>query len=173
MQTDGETPRIVTKSAYAALRGCTPAYVSKLISQRKLRPPALTEFGQVDVALANAMLGAPAPQIQPGASAPPPPDDPKDAAYAEARRRREVANAEKAEVELAELNGRLVDRAAVEREIAEQISRLRDAMLMVPREIAAQCAALDDERAIEALATLAIKRALTTMARQAELENAA
>lgn len=162
MQLDPVTSATVPKIAYAAIRGCTPAYISKLIKQGKLRAPALTPEGRIDVSAANAMLGAPMPQLQPLTSYPARDADPGDdaEAYAASRAKREAANAEKAELELAELRARLVDKAEVDREVADLVSGLRDAILMVPREVADHCAGLEGP-AIEGVMMLALKRVLT------------
>lgn len=165
-----EPSRIVTKGAYAAIRGCSAPYISKLIREGKLRAPALTPEGRIDVELANAMLGTPAPQLQPIATTPGPTED---TGYAESRARREAALAERAELDLAEQRGRLVDKSAVDREIADLIRSLRDAILLIPREVAAHCAQLTDERAVEATILLALKRAMQDQAERAELPDAA
>ncbi|MCW3477354.1 hypothetical protein [Limobrevibacterium gyesilva] len=171
MNARSEQPNVVKKGSYAEHRGCSAAYISKLIRLGKLAPPAVTPDGLIDVALADAMLGPASPQLSAGRDPAPRPDPDGDAdaeAYASSRARREATNAKRAELELAELEGRLVDRAAVQREVEEMVRSLRDRVLNVPRDIAASVATMTDERAIEARITLALKAALTEAADETE-----
>lgn len=157
-------PATLTKTEYAKLRGCTGPYIWKLIKRGQLYPPAVRSDGMIDVAAADAMLGPAVPALKPlVAEKPvvtPEPTELDPSSYAANRARREAANARIAELELDELNGELVRRDVVEREIADQIGGLREAIMMVPREIAGQCALLGDERKIEAAITAALKRVL-------------
>lgn len=76
------------------------------------------------------------------------------------RLRKMAADAQLAELALARQKGDVLDAGQVEAE-QEHIARLvRDRILQVPREIAADCARLSDEIAIEATITLALRRAL-------------
>lgn len=158
-------PVTISKAQFARRRGCTDGYISKLIRTGKLRPPAVTPDGRIDIEAADAMLGQPAQQPMPTStiddspvSPPEPTEEISPLSYAANRARREAANAKIAELELGELNGELVRRDVIGKEIADEIGGLRDALLMIPREIAGQCAMLADERAIEAVMTLALKR---------------
>lgn len=76
------------------------------------------------------------------------------------RLRKMAADAQLAELELGRQQGKLLDAARVEAEQEDIARRLRDRLLQVPREVAADCARLGEETAIEATITQAIRRAL-------------
>ena len=105
---------ILSKSQYAAHRGCAPSYITKLIGLGKLAPPALLASGKIDVAAADLMLGDPSPSIT-AAAAPslPPPSSPDQPVYAAERARREAAEARLAEIKLATREGAILDADAV------------------------------------------------------------
>ena len=84
--------------------------------------------------------------------------------YAIARARREAAQASRAELELRTRTGDLVERAAVDRALADIFVALRDAILAVPRELAAQLASIGTEHGIETALTTALKAALDRQA---------
>lgn len=187
---------VVTKSEFARLRGCSPAYVSKLIRTQRLASPALRPDGKIDLALAASMLGGAAPQMQAVPRAPAdaawvivtrngtlsvpraPTGAAPDAAtsasasggadtdYADARARRETANARLAELTLAETERRLIDRDAAERDYEDRARRFRDRILAVPAEVAADCVGLDDARVIEARMEAGIETALLDLAKE-------
>ena len=156
--------QIGTKSAYARHRGCTPGYIGELIRKEKLRFPALLADGRIDFDLADAMVGPPSPR---------PPsshdttiarynsDDIVDAEdYATARARREAANATLAELELAEAEGRLIDRAAAERDYNARVVMLRDRMMELAARVADDLAGMGDASTVEAYLIPAIEAAL-------------
>lgn len=104
---------VVRKGEYAAHRGCSAAYVSKLIKLGKLAAPALLADGRINVILADQMLGAPggaeAESLVPVAV----PGDPDAPVYSVERARREKAQAALAELQLQERQGRLLHADAV------------------------------------------------------------
>jgi hypothetical protein len=79
-----------TKAEYAAHRGCSRAYVSKLIREGKLAAPALMADGKVNFILADLSIG------QPSSASVGAPN------FAEERARREAAEATLAEMKLQE-----------------------------------------------------------------------
>lgn len=65
--------------------------------------------------------------------------------YEEARRRRELAEAQKAELQLAELQGDLIRTADVRAAYAKRAAGLREALLQIPARLAAVVAAEGDQ----------------------------
>lgn len=92
--------------------------------------------------------------------------EPEDGSFAAERRRKMAADATLAELELGRQRGDLVPAAAAEATQEDIARRLRDRILQVPREIAADCAKLGEERAIEATVTAALKRAMDDFAQE-------
>ena len=110
----------------------------------------------------------------PSSAAPPGTDSPtqdghsssgQGSAYWDARTRREQAEAEKAEIQLKELNGELVKRDAVHRAAYEAGRLLRDMILAIPGTVASDLAALVDSREIEIRLADELRKALDQVAR--------
>src|SRR5688572_12278363 len=107
----GETVKatgVVSKSAYAQHRGCSPAYVSKLIKIGKLAAPALMPDGKINVILADQMLGAATETAQPSL---PTEGGAGGSNYSTARAGREQAEAELARLKLQEKRGEVLSRS--------------------------------------------------------------
>ena len=85
--------------------------------------------------------------------------------YWDAKTRREVAEASKAELQLEEMAGRLVRREAVERAAYEAGRLLRDMILSVPSKLAGEIAGLKDPQAIEARMRDELRKVLDDLAR--------
>lgn len=86
----------------------------------------------------------------PGTAPPPPTATPApDTGYSGARARREMADAEKAELETAKLRGSMVMREDVDRAIFEIARELRDRLTTSARRIAAEVASLATAEACE------------------------
>lgn len=81
------------------------------------------------------------------------PAAPATTGYQDARTRREQAEAEKAEIELAKMAGRLIDRAPAVQAVYDAFHALRDAILAAPRRVAPQCIGINDSRELEHLIT--------------------
>lgn len=118
---------VVSKKDYAAHRGCSAAYVSKLIRLGKLAAPALMADGRINVTLADQMLGAPTSDEQdllPGRG------DLAGPNYAVERARREAAEAQLAEMKVAQRMGEMFPRqvigAAAEAVFARALARFMD-----------------------------------------------
>lgn len=92
--------------------------------------------------------------------------EPEDGSLAAERRRKMAADATLAELELGRQRGELIPASATEAAQEDIARRLRDRILQVPREVAADCARLGEERAIEATITAALKRAMDDFARE-------
>lgn len=126
--------RLMTKGDYARYRSWkSPSQVSNLIRDGKLRAPALRPDGLIDVDYADAMLArqldpARMRTVAPVAASVLPASD-LDAVisgretYPEAKRRKELAAAELAEMDLARRRGELVETAAVQ-QLAGDVAQL-------------------------------------------------
>lgn len=86
------------------------------------------------------------------------------------RQRKLAAEAERAELDLAERRGELVLRAQAESTALDLAQRLRERVLSVPREVAQDCARLADETAIEARIASALRSALDGLAAELRAE---
>lgn len=75
------------------------------------------------------------------------------------RTRKMAADAAAAEINLARLRGELVELRKVEASVEDMGRRLRDRVMAVARDKAAECAMVGDEIAIEGLLTLALRSA--------------
>jgi hypothetical protein len=82
------------------------------------------------------------------------------------RERKLAADAELAEIELGRQKGKLLEAARVEAEHEDLTRKLRDRLLQIPQEVAADCARLGDEIAIQATITQALRRALDGLANE-------
>ena len=85
--------------------------------------------------------------------------------YWDAKTRREVAEAAKAELQLTEMEGALVKRAEVERAAYESGRLLRDMVLSVPTRLAAEVAVMSDPQAIEIRIREELRKVLEELAR--------
>lgn len=85
--------------------------------------------------------------------------------YWDAKTRREVAEASKAELQLAEMAGGLVRRDGVERAAYEAGRLLRDMILSVPSALATELAAMTDPQAIEARMRDELRKVLDNLTR--------
>lgn len=156
---------VVSKSRYAQHRGCSPAYVSKLIRTGALAAPALLPDGKVNVTLADQMLGPPG-----GGSSGTPADmlpapvNPQQAARTE----RELHQARLARLKADEAEGRLLRRADVELRVFEIARRFRDELMAWPGAIAPALVRITDEREMEAALQRELENRLTRFADQLE-----
>lgn len=85
--------------------------------------------------------------------------------YWDAKTRREVAEASKAELQLAEMSGGLVRRDGVERAAYEAGRLLRDMILSVPSALATELAAMTEPQAIEARMRDELRKVLDNLTR--------
>jgi hypothetical protein len=146
---------VVSKSRYAEHRGCSAAYISKLIREGRLAAPALLADGKVNVALADQMLGA--------AAQPDLPTTPAPAPFASHRADREAAQARLARLRADELEGQRLPRDRVELRTFDLVRRLRDELLAWPDGIAPRLATMTDDRAIAELLTADLEEKLTRL----------
>lgn len=155
-------PGVMLRSEFAAYRKVAPSTVTRWISSGALAAPAVRQDGTIDVARADAMLGAP-----PAAGLLPLPSAaaPEPAVSISDKKRREKADADLAEIKAAEKAGELTDAEAAEREYEDLARRLRHAIMAVPRDIADDCAKLGEPIAIEARMTMALEKVIDEFSR--------
>ena len=178
----------VTLSEWARRRGCSKAMLSKAIAAGKV--PSARRFGvnlAVDPVKAEAELQASTDSTRGGDRTPrrgrppgsknkkqetetpplPPPPDPDEGDPAappenltQAKTRHEIIKASLAELELAEKEGRLVDRSKVEAQAFRVARLVRDNMLNIPDRLAGTLAALTDPHQVHEALTKEIRMAL-------------
>lgn len=157
----------MTVAEYARHRGCDEKAVRKALDERRIsragpgRKCIDPEVADIQWAKntrartrpANAAAGAQAPVAAPApVDAPRQPTTPPAAAepgYQDHRARRELADAERAEIETARMAGRLVDRERGERAVFESFRELRDAVFAATKSQARRVLGLTEVREIE------------------------
>lgn len=184
----------LSKSEFAAHKGWSKPYVSKLAKQGRL---AMTADGKVDVAATEALLQRTADPSKTGVAerhqrervergvtahliptAPPlesPPDSEDEGIdFQKARARREHYLARLAENEARKSDGELVEREAVENAAFATGRLLRDLLLGLPKQISAELAAISDPWELERRLTAGLRRVLEDANRlsAADLEHA-
>lgn len=150
---------VVTKSGYAEHRGCSPAYISKLIRQGKLAAPALMPDGKINVVLADQMLGASsaaddllaAPRGAAGAGP----------TYAVERARREAAERELKELALAKQKGEQLSRGAVDAAGEVVFGRAVSAFMDLWPDLSVEFARMTDAGAIAERGQAAMRLAMS------------
>lgn len=156
---------LITPTAYARHRGCDEKAVRKAIAANRISTidgkidPAVADiqWAQNTRARANTRQKPPAPADAPQApapvaDAPPAPNLPAGGAepgYQDHRTRRELADAERAELETARMAGRLVDRERGERAVFESFRELRDRAFAATKTQARRVLGLTEIREIE------------------------
>lgn len=185
----------LSKSEFAAHKGWSKPYVSKLAKQGRL---IMTADGKVDVEATEALLQRTADPSKAGVadrhqrervergvtahltpSAPPldpPPsaDEDEGIDFQKARARREHYLARLAENEARKSDGELVEREAVENAAFASGRMLRDLLLGLPKQIGAELAAISDPWELERRLTAGLRRVLEDAQRlsTADLEHA-
>jgi hypothetical protein len=166
----------MSPAEFARMRGVSRQAVSAMVKRGTLAG-SIRPDGRIDVEAASRLIGSPPPSLLPAMSSQQPvqarlPDQASDVQpaasvneYADARARRETAQARMAELELAETEGRLIDRNAAERSFEDLARRFRDRITAVAAEVAEDCARLDDPLAVEARVTAGIEAALLELSR--------
>ncbi|MBU8543985.1 MULTISPECIES: hypothetical protein [Roseomonadaceae] len=155
---------VVTKARYAEHRGCSAAYISKLIRQERLAAPALMANGRINVILADQMLGAPGAdelEFAPAAALP-------TSSPISARAEREYAQARIARVRADEMEGLRLTRASVEARVFDLLRRLRDELLAWPETIAPQLVPMTSDRLVADALRTDLEDKLTRLAENLE-----
>jgi len=165
-------PNRVTKSEYAKLRGCAPSAVTRAIKEGRITTIQIDGRELIEVAVADiqwqsntrarvdsssAAVVATAPAVivahEVGGAT----------SYEEARRRRETAEANLAEMKQAEMEGKLILADAVRSAWAAKITGARDALLQIPSRIAPVLAAETDLVRVTALLEDELRQALAEL----------
>lgn len=130
---DADEP--VTMQAYADRIGKSRPYVSKLVAQGRIRPPALTDDRKIRPRAADQQIAEGAdPRKGPGGAPALLPAAGPDGTYARERARLTAAQAERAEIDLKARKGELLERNVVAGTLGPWIRELRDAILAAPRD---------------------------------------
>lgn len=173
---------LLTISDYARHRGCDEKAVRKALAEgritrlgteRRCIDPEVADIqwakntrARADSKAPSADRPAPGPE---GATAKP--DTPAGPAagaqaalplddYTASRARRERADAERAEIEVAKMAGRLIDREQVTAAVFDAFRSLRDRLMVVPRRCAPGLVGMVEVREIELLIADELRRAL-------------
>lgn len=184
----------LSKSEFAAARGWSKPYVSKLAKQGRL---VVNAAGKVDVAATDALLSATADpsktgvadrhereriergvttHVKPGAPLTAPPEPPPAGApdFQKARAHREHYLALLAEDEFRKGHGQLAEVPAIENAAFATGRMLRDLLMGLPKQISPELAALSDPWEVERHLTACLRRVLEDAERvsASDLENA-
>lgn len=136
-------PMVGGKADYAKHRGCSPAYVSKLIRQGKLAEPALMADGRVNFVLADQMVGRGSEdESQPGLPSQLGPN------YAAERARREAAEAAQAEIKLAVMRREMIRVEHLDQSAASVFGRALARFSQAWPDVSVALAAMTDPGAI-------------------------
>lgn len=184
---------LMSKAEYAASRGWSRPYVSKLAKQGRL---VVTADGQVDAEATDQLLAASAdpskagvaerhhqdrvakgvyahlsPDAEPSPASPSLPAAPGATPdYQKARARREFALALLAEDEHRKTRGELVERDLVDSAAFTAARALRDLLMGIPPKLAGELVTLTDVWEIEQRLTQALRRALEDADRLLQLD---
>lgn len=162
----------VTKSKYAEMRGCAASAVTKAIQEgristlmvdgREMIDPEVADIqwqrntrARADSTSATAVAALPAVIVANEVGG--------VTSYDEARRRRETAEANIAEMKQAEMQGALIRADAVRSAWAAKITGARDALLQIPSRIAPVLAATSDLLEVTALLEAELRQALAEL----------
>jgi hypothetical protein len=141
---------LVSKSEYARRRGCTEAAVRRAVKDGRI---SLID-GKIDPVAADAQWASNS-RVRAGSKPTtdaPAADPDTEGGYWQSRARREAAEAEMAELKLAEQRGSLVRAADVRSVFSTRLAGLRNSLLQIPARLSPVMAAESDQaRCFEAL----------------------
>lgn len=158
---------LMTVAEYARHRACDEKAVRKALDEKRISrigadrrciDPAVADIQwsqntRARTRPANAAAGAQAPHAAPASVDAPqsaaPPGPAAEPGYQDHRTRRELAEAERAELETARMAGRLVDREVAERGVFEAFRELRDGAFAACKSQARRVHGLTEMREIE------------------------
>lgn len=172
-------PNRVTKSEYAKLRGCAPSAVTRAIKEGRITTVTINGRELIEVAVAdiqwqtNTRARADSTSAA-GAAASPlagvivANEVGRTQSYEDARRRRELAEANIAEMKQAEMEGLLIRADAVRSAWASKITGARDALLQIPSRLAPVLAAELDLVKVTGLLEDALRQALADLSTEVE-----
>lgn len=158
---------LVTKSKYAEMRGCAASAVTKAIQEGRITTVASNGREMIDPSVADiqwqrntrARVDSSSALESAAQLAAAPADLPRES-YEEARRRRELAEAQIAELKLQEQMGGLVRLGEVRAAMASKVSAMREALLQIPSRLVPLLAAESDPAQIHSLLELELMQAL-------------
>jgi len=156
---------LISKAAYARRHNFTPAYVSKLIKQKRI----LVKDGKVDAEISDRMLGKAQAQTEAAAHAAADPNTPAIEAnidFNEARARLTDNKAKLTALQLEKESGKTIDAIEVEASAFTVARITRDAILAIPDRISAQLAAEDDINKIREMLLAELREALEELSTQ-------
>lgn len=165
----------LTQSALAEALGLSKGRVAQLKAEG-MPVDSITSAQAWREARLNVAARKPSPPIQSESSAalPPPPAFPPisggdfgDEDFQMARTRREIAEANLAEMREAELEGKLIRVEAIRAAWAKRISATRDALLQLPHRLAPVLAAETEMERVSQLLDVELRQALTELSRDA------
>ena len=163
---------LMTQAEYARHRGCSKVAVGKAIKAGRISlvngkiDPVVAgiQWEKNSRARASAQTSAQLPlDAAPATDEPTKADD-----YMTNRNRREAAEAERAELSLAEEKGQLIRVDAVKAAVASVFSATRDALLQIPARLGPQLAAESSASVAQAMLDAEIRQALQQLAAAAE-----
>lgn len=152
-----DVPDLLPKAEFAQWYGRSKAWVSKMIAAGRVVMDPGTALVRVPQTLELLRATAAGYQAPEGGAAPSP-------MWASARERKEAAQAEMAEMEVAERRGELTPAADVRAAAVAAAVALRNGLEMLPERLAPQVAGLSDEAAIRGLIAHEVEAALTEVA---------
>lgn len=164
--------RLITQAAYAALRKCSREAVSRAIKAGRISlvngliDPEVADIQWKANSRARASQGETEQLPLMTAAGPDEPARPDD--YMFNRNRREAAEAERAELSLAEDKGQLIRVDAVKAAVAGVFSATRDALLQIPARLGPQLAAESDPSKAQTMLHAEIHQALQLLASATE-----
>lgn len=142
---------LISKSEYARRRGCTEAAVRRAVKDGRI---SLID-GKIDPVAADAQWARNSrvrAGSKPTTEARPVDQEDTEGGYWQSRARREAAEAEMAELKLAEQRGSLVRAADVRAVFSQRLAGLRNSLLQIPARLSPVMAAESDQaRCFEAL----------------------
>lgn len=170
--------QLISQAEYARRRGVAKSAVAKAVAEGRIsliggkvdpevadiqwarNTRARADSGRAGAAAAEGEgQGSPAAPEAPVAPENAPAAAGQPGGYADARARRENADAERAEIELGKLRGQLVERARAERGAFDAFRALRDAIMAAPQRAAPRVMGMADVRDIEGAITEELRKA--------------
>lgn len=166
----------MTQAEYGRHRGCSKVAVGKAVKSERISmvngliDPVVADMQWRANSRARVSVNGDPPQVSLlQTSAPALPDEPEPMdGYTVSRNRREAADAELAELKLAEQHGALIRVEAVKSTLAGVFSVTRDALLQIPARLSPLLASESDAAAVQTMLYAEIHQALQHLAGASE-----
>lgn len=167
-------PNYITQSAYARRRGVAKSAVARAVSENRITlingmiDPEVADIQWAKNTRARGDSGGKGkPAGTAAANAPAVvPDVATGDDYSSSRARRERAEAAMAELELAKISGKVLDREGGLRAVYTKFRELRDSCMVLGRKLSPKLAAMSDEREIRIAVDRAVAEVFETFARR-------